>query len=61
MLAADHRASRNEGVSREQWLAPDAVVAGSALALLGDWRGYSAAPGWRTAAGYTLICTSARR
>jgi 4-amino-4-deoxy-L-arabinose transferase-like glycosyltransferase len=38
------------------WLAPDAaLLAGSALALLGAWSGYTAAPGWRKAAGYTLM------
>jgi 4-amino-4-deoxy-L-arabinose transferase-like glycosyltransferase len=38
------------------WLAPDAaLLAGSAIALLGAWSGYTAAPGWRKAAGYTLM------
>ncbi len=38
------------------WLAPDAcLLAGSALALLGAWRGYSAPAGSRKAAGYTLM------
>jgi 4-amino-4-deoxy-L-arabinose transferase-like glycosyltransferase len=38
------------------WLAPDAcLLAGSALALLGAWRGYSAPAGARKAAGYTLM------
>ena len=38
------------------WLAPDAcLLAGSALALLGAWRGYTAAPGGAKAAGYALM------
>jgi 4-amino-4-deoxy-L-arabinose transferase len=38
------------------WLAPDAaLLAGSAIALLGAWSGYTSAPGWRKAAGYTLM------
>jgi 4-amino-4-deoxy-L-arabinose transferase-like glycosyltransferase len=38
------------------WLAPDAgLLAGCALALLGAWRGYRAARGWRKALGYTLM------
>src|SRR5579863_7990348 len=38
------------------WLAPDAcLLAGCALALLGAWRGYSAAPGRPKALGYTLM------
>ena len=38
------------------WLAPDAaLLAGCALALLGLWRGYQAAPGRRKAAGYALM------
>jgi 4-amino-4-deoxy-L-arabinose transferase-like glycosyltransferase len=38
------------------WLAPDAcLLAGSALALLGAWRGYTAAPGTAKAAGYALM------
>ena len=38
------------------WLAPDAaLLAGSAMALLGAWSGYTSAPGWRKAAGYTLM------
>jgi len=38
------------------WLAPDAcLLAGCAVALLGVWRGYRAAPGVRKAAGYTLM------
>jgi 4-amino-4-deoxy-L-arabinose transferase-like glycosyltransferase len=38
------------------WLAPDAcLLAGCAIALLGVWRGYRAAPGVRKAAGYTLM------
>jgi 4-amino-4-deoxy-L-arabinose transferase-like glycosyltransferase len=38
------------------WLAPDAcLLAGCALALLGAWRGYRAAPGARKLAGYTLM------
>jgi 4-amino-4-deoxy-L-arabinose transferase-like glycosyltransferase len=42
------------------WLAPDAaLLAGNALALLGLWRGYTAAPGRRKAAGYALLHTGA--
>ena len=38
------------------WLAPDAcLLGGSALALLGAWRGYRAAPGSAKAAGYALM------
>jgi 4-amino-4-deoxy-L-arabinose transferase-like glycosyltransferase len=38
------------------WLAPDAcLLAGCALALLGVWRGYVAAPGAAKAAGYALM------
>jgi 4-amino-4-deoxy-L-arabinose transferase-like glycosyltransferase len=38
------------------WLAPDAaLVAGNALALLGIWRGYTAAPGWEKLRGYGLM------
>jgi hypothetical protein len=38
------------------WLAPDAcLLAGCALALLGAWRGYAAAPGPAKAAGYALM------
>ena len=38
------------------WLAPDAcLLAGNALALLGAWRGYRAAPGAAKAAGYALM------
>lgn len=38
------------------WLAPDAcLLASCALALLGAWRGYAAAPGAAKAAGYTLM------
>src|SRR5215469_17315522 len=38
------------------WLAPDAcLLAGCALALLGAWQGYRAAPGKAKAAGYTLM------
>ncbi|HVN45923.1 MAG TPA: glycosyltransferase family 39 protein [Steroidobacteraceae bacterium] len=38
------------------WLAPDAcLLAGCALALLGVWRGYRAAPGRAKAAGYALM------
>jgi 4-amino-4-deoxy-L-arabinose transferase-like glycosyltransferase len=38
------------------WLAPDAcLLAGCALALLGAWRGYAAAPGTAKAAGYALM------
>lgn len=38
------------------WLAPDAcLVAGNALALLGAWRGYSAAAGWAKLRGYGLM------
>ena len=38
------------------WLAPDAcLLAGCALALLGAWRGYAAAPGTAKATGYALM------
>ena len=38
------------------WLAPDAcLLAASALALLGAWRGYRAAPGAAKASGYALL------
>lgn len=38
------------------WLAPDAaLLAGNALALLGLWLGYTAAPGGRKACGYALM------
>jgi 4-amino-4-deoxy-L-arabinose transferase-like glycosyltransferase len=38
------------------WLAPDAcLLAGCALALLGAWRGYVAAPGAGKATGYALM------
>jgi 4-amino-4-deoxy-L-arabinose transferase-like glycosyltransferase len=38
------------------WLAPDAaLLAGNALALLGLWRGYRAAPGRTKAWGYALM------
>ncbi|MBV9727527.1 MAG: glycosyltransferase family 39 protein [Gammaproteobacteria bacterium] len=38
------------------WLAPDACLfAGCALALLGAWRGYGAAPGWPKVRGYALM------
>jgi len=38
------------------WLAPDAaLLAGNALALLGLWYGYQAAPGRRKAGGYALM------
>jgi 4-amino-4-deoxy-L-arabinose transferase-like glycosyltransferase len=38
------------------WLAPDAcLLAGNALALLGLWRGYSAAPGAAKLRGYALM------
>ncbi len=38
------------------WLAPDAcLLAGCALALLGAWRGYRAAPGSAKAGGYALM------
>ena len=38
------------------WLAPDAcLLAGCALALLGAWRGYRAAPGTAKAGGYALM------
>lgn len=38
------------------WLAPDAcLLAGSALALLGAWRGYQAPAGARKALGYLLM------
>ena len=38
------------------WLAPDAaLLAGNALALLGLWYGYTAAPGRRKACGYALM------
>ncbi|MBV9695783.1 MAG: phospholipid carrier-dependent glycosyltransferase [Gammaproteobacteria bacterium] len=40
----------------ESWLAPDAcLLAGNALALLGLWRGYRAAPGRAKLLGYTLM------
>jgi 4-amino-4-deoxy-L-arabinose transferase-like glycosyltransferase len=38
------------------WLAPDAcLLAGSALSLLGAWRGYRARPGAAKAGGYALM------
>jgi 4-amino-4-deoxy-L-arabinose transferase len=38
------------------WLAPDScLLAGCALALLGAWRGYRAAPGTHKLAGYALM------
>ena len=38
------------------WLAPDScLLSGCALALLGTWRGYRAAPGARKVAGYALM------
>src|ERR1700680_280203 len=38
------------------WLAPDAaVLAGSAIALLGAYTGYTSAPGARKLVGYTLM------
>ena len=38
------------------WLAPDScLLAGCALALLGAWHGYRAAPGAHKAAGYALM------
>jgi 4-amino-4-deoxy-L-arabinose transferase-like glycosyltransferase len=38
------------------WLAPDScLLCGCALALLGAWRGYCAAPGVRKAGGYALM------
>ncbi len=56
LLAALIAASALTAFRVSSWLAPDAcLLAGSALALLGAWRGYSASSGRRKAAGYTLM------
>jgi 4-amino-4-deoxy-L-arabinose transferase-like glycosyltransferase len=56
LLAALVAASALTAFRVSTWLAPDAcLLAGSALALLGAWRGYSAPGGPRKAAGYTLM------
>ena len=56
LLAALVAASALTAFRVSAWLAPDAcLLAGSALALLGAWRGYSAPAGARKAAGYTLM------
>ena len=56
LLAALVAASALTAFRVSIWLAPDAcLLAGSALALLGAWRGYSAPAGSRKAAGYTLM------
>ena len=56
LLAALIAASALTAFRVSTWLAPDAcLLAGSALALLGAWRGYSAPAGRRKAAGYTLM------
>jgi len=56
LLAALVAASALTAFRVSTWLAPDAcLLAGSALALLGAWRGYSAPAGPRKAAGYTLM------
>ena len=56
LLAALVAASALTAFRVSIWLAPDAcLLAGSALALLGAWRGYSAPAGPRKAAGYTLM------
>jgi 4-amino-4-deoxy-L-arabinose transferase-like glycosyltransferase len=56
LLAALVAASALTAFRVSTWLAPDAcLLAGSALALLGAWRGYSAPAGARKAAGYTLM------
>jgi 4-amino-4-deoxy-L-arabinose transferase-like glycosyltransferase len=56
LLAALVAASALTAFRVSIWLAPDAcLLAGSALALLGAWRGYRAPAGARKAAGYTLM------
>jgi len=56
LLAALIAASALTVFRVSSWLAPDAcLLAGSALALLGAWRGYRAGPGRHKAAGYTLM------
>src|ERR1700716_4135431 len=56
LLAALVAASALTAFRVSTWLAPDAcLLAGSALALLGARRGYSAPAGSRKAAGYTLM------
>jgi 4-amino-4-deoxy-L-arabinose transferase-like glycosyltransferase len=56
LLAALVAASALTAFRVSAWLAPDAcLLAGSALALLGAWRGYSAPAGARKAAGYALM------
>jgi len=56
LLAALVAASALTAFRVNAWLAPDAcLLAGSALALLGAWRGYRAPAGRRKAAGYTLM------
>jgi len=56
LLAALVAASALTAFRVSIWLAPDAsLLAGSALALLGAWRGYNAPAGPRKAAGYTLM------
>src|SRR5256885_4339492 len=53
LLAALIAASALTAFRVSTWLAPDAcLLAGSAFALLGAWRGYSAPAGRRKAAGY---------
>jgi len=56
LLAALIAASALTAFRVSSWLAPDAcLLAGSALALLGAWRGYRAGAGRHKAAGYTLM------
>src|SRR2546430_13156651 len=56
LLAALIAASALTVFRRGGWLGPDAcLLAGSALALLGAWRGYRASAGRHKAAGYTLM------
>src|SRR5947209_4801202 len=56
LLAALIAASALTAFRVSAWLAPDAcLLAGSALALLGAWRGYRASAGRHKAAGYTLM------
>ena len=56
LLAALIAASALTVFRASSWLAPDAcLLAGSALALLGAWRGYRASAGRHKAAGYTLM------
>ena len=56
LLAALIAASALTAFRASSWLAPDAcLLAGSALALLGAWRGYRASAGRHKAAGYTLM------